>query len=150
MNDATTSGQLSSSWDSKPQYFPTKPSTHFSFQPKAETKPGAIRPSYVSQSPKSGHPQVRNIPIEKSESNAPTYEIPVHKGNDLQKESMKTKQAYGSSGVVKSEESLKSFIKSEASKFTIQSMKIRSQSPSNVKFSNKPKCEYFSNVILID
>lgn len=56
--------QLSSSWDSKPNYFPTSSGpTHFSFLPKAETKPGAITPTYVSASTaRSGS---RTVPIVK-------------------------------------------------------------------------------------
>ena len=37
---------VSSSWDNKPNYFPSKSNTHFSFLPKAETKPGFITPAY--------------------------------------------------------------------------------------------------------
>jgi len=54
---------LSSSWDSsKPNYFPTN-SNHFSFLPKAETKPGFITPTYVSSSPRAGRSYARNVPI---------------------------------------------------------------------------------------
>ena len=37
---------VSSSWDNKPNYFPSKSNTHFSFLPKAETRPGFITPAY--------------------------------------------------------------------------------------------------------
>ena len=37
---------MSSSWDHKPNYFPLKSNTHFSFLPKAETRPGFITPAY--------------------------------------------------------------------------------------------------------
>ena len=37
---------ISSSWDHKPNYFPSKSNTHFSFVPKAETRPGFITPAY--------------------------------------------------------------------------------------------------------
>ena len=37
---------MSSSWDHKPNYFPSKSNTHFSFLPKAETRPGFITPAY--------------------------------------------------------------------------------------------------------
>jgi len=54
---------LSSSWDSsKPNYFPTN-SNHFSFLPKAETKPGFITPTYISSSPRAGRSFARNVPI---------------------------------------------------------------------------------------
>jgi len=51
---------LSSSWDTKPNYFPTSSNSHFSFLPKAETKPGYITPSYISTSPRTIH---RTVPI---------------------------------------------------------------------------------------
>ena len=40
-------GEYSSSWDNKPNYFPTKSNNHFSFLPKPETKPGNIAPAYL-------------------------------------------------------------------------------------------------------
>ena len=40
-------GEYSSSWDNKPNYFPTKSTNHFSFLPKPETKPGNIAPAYL-------------------------------------------------------------------------------------------------------
>ena len=43
----SSTGEYSSSWDNKPNYFPTKSNNHFSFLPKPETKPGNIAPAYL-------------------------------------------------------------------------------------------------------
>lgn len=53
---------LSSSWDTKPNYFPTT-ANHFSFLPKPETKPGYITPTYVSSSPRTARSSARTVPI---------------------------------------------------------------------------------------
>eukprot|EP00088_Acartia_fossae_P064095 TRINITY_DN7874_c0_g1_i2.p1 TRINITY_DN7874_c0_g1~~TRINITY_DN7874_c0_g1_i2.p1 ORF type:complete len:356 (+),score=77.06 TRINITY_DN7874_c0_g1_i2:1-1068(+) len=52
---------LSSSWDAKPNYYPSTGNTHFSFLPRPETKPGNITPSYVSSSPRFS--RARQVPI---------------------------------------------------------------------------------------
>ena len=44
---ASVTGDYSSSWENKPNYFPTKSHNHFSFLPKPETKPGNIAPAYL-------------------------------------------------------------------------------------------------------
>ena len=44
--EPATEASMSSSWDHKPNYFPSKSNTHFSFIPKAKTRPGFITPAY--------------------------------------------------------------------------------------------------------
>jgi len=135
--EPTNPSQLSSSWDSKPQYFPPKSSTHFGFLPKPDTKPGSITPSYSNQNLKAVNTPVRNVPIQTFEAAATKKSEPtVKKETESQNVSIESKH---SSKVFKSEESLKSCLKSETSSFSIQPIKTRSQSPSNVKFANKMK-----------
>ena len=125
--DETPPTKLSSSYDSKPKYFPTKSSTHFGFQARPETKPGAITPTYATKRPKSAQSPIRNIPI-LNEDNF-VVNKPGNKDDVVNKD-------------VKSEECENSCQKSDTSTFTFQPIKTRSQSPINTKFVNKSKIKY--------
>lgn len=97
-------------WDvpeTGPSYFPTKSNNHFSFLPKAETRPGSITPAYSPSS---------RPPVSKARREAAT-------------ESLNT----DTSQIKKSHESRKPCLKSQST----QSLKSRSQSPTVVKFSPK-------------
>lgn len=98
---------LSSSWDQKPNYFPSKSNTHFSFLPKAETRPGFIQPVYGGED--------RRQSIDKTENRKspprPCKSKASGSASDLRKSCLKTQST--------------------------QSLKSRSQSPSIVKFSPK-------------
>lgn len=98
----------SSSWDNKPNYFPTKTNTHFSFLPKAQTRPGAITPAY-------GDGATKMQSHEKSEANSVNTRK-EHRQNSSSVQDVR-----------------KSCLKSHST----QSLKSRSQSPSVVKFSPK-------------
>ena len=107
---------LSSSWDNKPNYFPSKSNTHFSFLPKAETRPGFIQPAYGGED--------RGQSIDKTENRRSPPRPFKSKGSgsasDLRKSCLKTQST--------------------------QSLKSRSQSPSVVKFSPKtPKKGFFNS-----
>ena len=99
------------SWDNKPNYFPTKTNTHFSFVPKADTKPGVITPAYV--------PDIA----------ASTSYRSVTKNEKENKETISMKNQSSSSV----SDLRKSCLKTQST----QSLKSRSQSPSVVKFSPK-------------
>jgi len=138
--EPTPVGQLSSSWDNKPQYFPSKSAAHFSFLPKAETKPGAITPNYANKSKKDMKSSFINVPIvkpEKDELLETTF--PIHPENVIKSNTMSRvegKKTAINSSYYKSEETLKSCLKSETA-FSAQPIKNRSESPSNVRFSSK-------------
>eukprot|EP00092_Neocalanus_flemingeri_P033900 GFUD01036864.1.p1 GENE.GFUD01036864.1~~GFUD01036864.1.p1 ORF type:complete len:1534 (+),score=418.92 GFUD01036864.1:96-4697(+) len=139
--EPTPVGQLSSSSDSKPQYFPTKSATHFSFVPKAETKPGAITPAYVKSSPKLVRPSFRSVPIEKSEASVPLEtDFPLQTENNARSTSVPriiNNQSNINSSVFTSEETRKSCLKSEKASLVSHPTKNRSQSPSSIRFSTK-------------
>ena len=106
--DVPDTGKHSSSLETGPSYFPTKSNNHFSFLPKAETRPGSITPAY-----------------------SPSSRRPVSKQwrREVPSESLNTEK----SQIMKSHESRKPCLKSQST----QSLKSRSQSPTVVKFSPK-------------
>ena len=109
--EPTPVSAASYSWDNKPNYFPTKSNTHFSFVPKADTKPGVITPAYVSDNPSSTLTGTR--PVSRNEDGNENKSIRNQSSSvsDLRKSCLKTQST--------------------------QSLKSRSQSPSIVKFSPK-------------
>ena len=109
--DPTLVSPASYSWDNKPNYFPTKTNTHFSFVPKADTKPGVITPAYASDI-----------------ASSPSYKS-VPKNEKEKKETISMKNQSSSSV----SDLRKSCLKTQST----QSLKSRSQSPSVVKFSPK-------------
>ena len=107
----------SASLDSKPNYFPTKSNTHFSFIPKSETKPGTITPAYTDSGIGNSRPSSR------TES--------LFDKKEFSKKEMSKSNKYSSTSSV--QDIRKSCLKTQST----QSLKSRSQSPSNVKFSPK-------------
>ena len=97
----------SSSWDNKPNYFPSRSNTHFSFLPKAETRPGFITPAYGGEGSRFSWDKTSD----RKSPPRPNTRKASGSASDLRKSCLKTQST--------------------------QSLKSRSQSPSVVKFSPK-------------
>ena len=86
--EPTPPASMTSSWDNKPNYFPSRSSTHFSFLPKAETRPGSIIPSYGGEG--------RRSCLDKADRKSPLKSNKVLASssvNDIRKSCLKTQSS---------------------------------------------------------
>merc|ERR1712062_43728 len=110
--EPTPPASMTSSWDNKPNYFPSRSSAHFSFLPKAETRPGSIIPTYGGEG--------RRSCLDRADRKSPLKSNKVLASssvNDIRKSCLKTQ----------SSDSLKSRSQSPSV------VKFSPKNPSNVK-----------------